>query len=218
MLNIKVFNVNMIRENCYVVYDETGEGVVVDCGVFYPDERENVQTFLYDNHVKIKHLICTHGHFDHILGDQFIYGICGTKPEISAADAFLYDNCVLQLRMVTDDFHDDIVMPPLGDFLTEKSRISFGNHVFTVISTPGHTPGGVSFYCADENVLFSGDSLFRRSVGRTDFPYGDEDLLLRKLKENVMTLPLETNVYPGHGYPTTIGEEKRENPFVTTLA
>ena len=105
-------------------------------------------------------------------------------------------------------------MPDVGAYIYSGDVISFGPHHLKAIATPGHTPGGLSFYCKEESLLFSGDSLFSHSIGRTDFPYGDEDALIRSLKENVMTLPNETVILPGHGGPTTVREEKAMNPFL----
>ncbi len=216
MLNIQVFPVNMIRENCYIVSDESNEAVIIDCGAFFQEDKESIRTYVEEKSLKIKHLICTHGHFDHILGDEFVYETFGVKPELHAADAMLYNHCDEQIAQFLGE-KLNITLPILGEFVDETSVVQFGSHEFSVIPTPGHTPGGVSFYCKNENVLFSGDSLFRRSIGRTDFPYGDEQLLIRKLQENVLPLPDCTKVFPGHGPSTTIGEEKTENPFFTTM-
>lgn len=216
MLNIQVFPVNMIHENCYIVSDESKEAVIIDCGAFFREDKECIRKYVEEKSLEIKHLICTHGHFDHILGNEFVYETYGLKPELHAADAMLYNHCGEQIAQFLGE-KLNITLPILGEFVDENSVIHFGSHEFIVIPTPGHTPGGVSYYCKDENVLFSGDSLFRRSIGRTDFPYGDEQLLIRKLQENILPLPDCTKVFPGHGTSTTIGEEKMENPFFTTM-
>ncbi len=216
MLNIQVFPVNMIHENCYIVSDESNEAVIIDCGAFFREDKECIREYVEEKSLEIKHLICTHGHFDHILGNEFVYETYGLKPELHAADAMLYNHCGEQIAQFLGE-KLNITLPILGEFVDENSVIKFGSHEFTVIPTPGHTPGGVSYYCKEENVLFCGDSLFRRSIGRTDFPYGDEQLLIRKLQENILPLPDCTKVFPGHGTSTTIGEEKTENPFFTTM-
>lgn len=216
MLNIKAFAVNMIRENCYVVSDETNDAVIIDCGAFYQEEKDSIDEYIGQNSLNVKHLLCTHGHFDHIIGDGFVAEKYGIKPELNAADAKLYNHCGEQMALFLGEA-TGISLPPIGKFIAGTSVIEFGSHTFTVIPTPGHTPGGVSFYCERENAVFCGDSLFCRSIGRTDFPYGDEETLLRKLRENILTLPGDTRVFPGHGCTTTITEEKTGNPFFTTM-
>ena len=216
MLNVQLFIVNMIRENCYVVSDETNEAVIIDCGAIFPEECDCIKKYVAEKHLSLKHSLCTHGHFDHIFGTKFIYDTYGLKLELSVADIKLYNNCGEQLRLFLGE-ELEIETPPHGDFIGENSVIKFGSHAFTVLPTPGHTPGGISFYCEKENVVFTGDSIFRHSIGRTDFPYGDEELLLCKLCENIMTLPEDTKILPGHGHSTSVGEEKRENPFFTTM-
>lgn len=217
MLSIKSFRVNMLQENCFVVSDDTREAVIIDCGALRPEEREGIREYIDGSSLKPVRHICTHAHFDHIFGCGYIYDTYGLKPEIHAADAFLYDNCAAQLRDLMG-LELDIKLPPLGPYISEDSKIAFGAHSFSVIPTPGHTPGGISFYCAEEGVVFCGDSLFRHSVGRTDNPYGDFDLLISKLREGILTLPDATTLYPGHGAPSTVRQEKAENPFFTTLS
>lgn len=212
MLNIQVFTVNMLMENCYVAWDDTMEAVIIDCGAYYAEERAAIAKFVRDAGLRVVRLLCTHGHFDHIMGDGFVFGQFGVKPELNAADARLYNHCGEQFR----DFLGETVsinLPDIGGFLDEGSEVSFGSHVLGVLSTPGHTPGGISYYCKEESVVFSGDSIFRHSIGRTDFTYGDGELLLRKLRENILTLPDDTRILPGHGHPSTVGEEKVENPY-----
>ena len=216
MLNIQLFVVNMIRENCYVVSDETNEAVIIDCGAVFPEERDCIKEYIAEKHLLLKHSLCTHGHFDHVFGTKFIYDTYGLKPELNAEDIRLYNNCGEQLRLFLGK-ELEIETPPHGDYVAEGTVVKFGSHTFSVLPTPGHTPGGVSFYCEKEKVVFTGDSIFRHSIGRTDFPYGDEGLLLSKLEENIMTLPDDTKILPGHGHPTSVGEEKRENPFFTTM-
>lgn len=216
MLNIQVFTVNMIMENCYLVWDETKEAVIIDCGAFFDEEKHEIRKFIEDAGLRLRHHICTHAHFDHIMGADFVYGTFGVKPELHAADAWLYNHVEEQTVQIMGE-RVLVKMPPMGDYLEENSLIAFGDHNFKVLATPGHSPGGVSFYCQDENVAFCGDSIFRRSIGRTDFVDGDEHLLIQKLTENILSLPENTVIYPGHGRHTTVGEEKRENPFFTTM-
>lgn len=212
MLNIQVFTVNMLMENCYVVWDSSLEAVIIDCGACYAEERASIAKFINATGLKVVRLLCTHGHFDHIMGDEFVFEQYGVKPELNGADLRLYNQCNEQFM----DFLGEKVslkLPAVDSFLDEGDEVEFGSHVFRVLSTPGHTPGGISYYCKEEAVVFSGDSIFRHSIGRTDFTYGDSELLVRKLKENILTLPNDTRIMPGHGHPSTVGEEKVDNPF-----
>lgn len=216
MLKIETFVVNMIQENCYIVSDETHETVIIDCGAFYDNDKERIKAYIEKNKLVPVHSIFTHGHFDHIIGSKFLFDTYGIKPEISAKDTDLYYDCEKQLN----DFvglNINLQLPNINKIIDDKYKIKFGTHTLSVISTPGHTPGGVSFYCKEENVLFSGDSLFYCSVGRTDLPGGDGNVLIEMLKQNILTLPEETTVFPGHGCATSIGFEKKNNPYITTL-
>lgn len=215
MIRIERFIVNMIQENCYVVSDDTSEAVIIDCGAYFEDDRQRIQNYIVENSLKPTHLICTHGHFDHILGCRYIYEEYGCMPAITNADAVLYGQCDEQL-LTFAGVRAETNLPAIGTIFDETSLIAFGQHALSIIPTPGHTPGGVSFYCKDEKVLFSGDSLFYYSIGRTDFPYGDEEMLISKLKENVISLPEDVIVYPGHGRHTTIAFEKSNNPYLRT--
>lgn len=216
MLKIETFVVNMIQENCYIVSDETHETVIIDCGAFYDNDKERIKAYIEKNKLVPVHSIFTHGHFDHIIGSKFLFDTYGIKPEISAKDTDLYYDCEKQLN----DFvglNINLQLPNINKIIDDKYEIKFGTHTLSVINTPGHTPGGVSFYCKEENVLFSGDSLFYCSVGRTDLPGGDGNVLIEMLKQNILTLPEETTVFPGHGCATSIGFEKENNPYITTL-
>lgn len=213
MLSIKKFVVNMVEENCYVISDETKEAVIIDCGILFPQETETFRKYIESENLNIAHLINTHCHFDHIFGDGFIYKTYNVLPEMPRNDVQLYKQLPKQLEMF---LHRElpIIQPPIGQIFDAGETITFGNHRLDIISTPGHTQGGVCFYCEKEHVLFSGDSLFLHEIGRTDLPGGSLTNLVNSLKTNILTLPENVIVYPGHGDSTTIGEEKRNNPFL----
>jgi len=204
---------NLLQENTYVVSDETKECVIIDCGAYYDEERSAITNYIDVNQLKPMHLLCTHGHFDHNFGIDTIYQAYGLKPEISQDDDYLINN-------LSDQFQSMIGVPlrreyPLaGRYFTSSEVIRFGNHELKVLKTPGHTPGGVVFYCESEKVAFSGDTLFRMSVGRTDFDGGSYTALVDSLKNVLGKLPADTTVYCGHGPKTTIGEEVRYNPYL----
>lgn len=214
MLNIQRFVVNPIRENTYVVSDDSKECVIIDCGVFYDSEKAAMKDYIDNNGLKPCHLIATHGHVDHHLGDRFVYDSWGLKPELDGSDAgFIKELPEHALRVcgiegLTDD---DFVLP--GKCLTGADTIKFGSHEFTILETPGHSPGGVAFYCAPEKVLFTGDTLFRGTIGRTDVGGGSMFMIIQSLRM-LSQLPDDVTVYPGHGEKTTIGCEVATNPYL----
>lgn len=212
MLKIERFQCNMLQENCYVVSDDTKECVIIDCGAFYPEERTAITQYIRDNKLKPIHLMVTHGHLDHNFGNDTIYKEFGLKPEVSAGDEKLMHG----LNHQAEAFYGmqlDTKFPPIDHFFEEDETIKVGNHKFTIIQTPGHSNGSVCFYCEAEHLLFSGDTLFRSSIGRTDFPGGSMFRIINSLR-HLGQLPDETKVLPGHGESTTIGEELAHNPYM----
>ena len=212
MLNIQKFVCNMIQENCYVVSDETKECIIVDCGAYYEEERRAIVDYIRHNQLTPKHLVATHGHIDHNFGNNTIYEAFGLKPEVEADDEQLI-NMLPQQAQAIAGVELDYKMPPVGKYLRETDTISFGSHTFTLLHTPGHTPGGVFYYCKEEKVAFSGDTLFRGSIGRTDLPGGNSFLIIQSLRM-IAQLPDDTTILPGHGQQTTIGYELRSSPYM----
>lgn len=203
----------MFQENCYVLSDETKECVLIDCGAFYPEEREALVSYIKGNELKPQHLLCTHGHIDHNFGNGIIAETFGLNPEVHVVDEMLMRNLKPQAKaFIGLDYGESI--PEIGKLFDETYRITFGSHVLTVIHTPGHTPGSVMFYCEEEGVVFSGDTLFRMSIGRTDFQFGSYSDIQESLHRLVRTLAPETTVLPGHGEQTEMGYEAKFNPFV----
>lgn len=212
MLNIVRFVCNPIQENTYVMSDETNECVVVDCGAFFPEERKAIVDYIRNNHLVPKHLIATHGHIDHNFGNNTMFKEFGLQPEVHADEAQFMDTLPEQAESfcnITLDYE----MPAVGRFLSANDKICFGSHTFTILETPGHTPGSVFYYCKEENVAFSGDTLFHNSVGRTDIPGGSMFLLIQSLRA-ISQLPDETQILPGHGDYTTMGKEQTSNPYL----
>ena len=212
MLNIQRFVVNMIEENCYLLWDETGEAAIVDCGAYFEEDREEIQKFVEEKKLTIVHHLLTHGHFDHIFGAQFVSDTYGVLPQMAKTETENYSSQNEQLKMF---LHRELPLsiPPFGKILDDGDTVTFGHQEFKVIYTPGHTPGGVCYYNEKEKILLSGDSLFQGSIGRTDFPGGSGQALIKSLSERILTLPEEVTVLPGHGPQTTIGDEKRHNPY-----
>lgn len=212
MLNIQKFVCNMIQENCYVVSDETKECVIIDCGAYYEEERRAIVDYIREQELKPKHLLATHAHIDHNFGNNTIYEAFGLKPEVEGADEKLMEKLPEQAQAIAG-VTLDYKMPPVGRYLKETDQIDFGSHTLTILHTPGHTPGGVFYYCKEEKVAFSGDTLFRGSIGRTDFEGGNSFMIIQSLRM-IAQLPDDTTLLPGHGEPTTIGYELRSNPYM----
>lgn len=203
----------MLQENCYVASDDTRECVIIDCGALYQEERTAISSYLKDNELTPKHLVCTHAHIDHNFGNNFIYTEYGLQPEVCAADKKLYKSLRWQAKaFVNMDYKEDI--PPIGRLLAADDTVEFGTHTFNIIGTPGHSPGSVVFFCGAEKVAFTGDTLFRRSIGRTDLDDGRFEDMVSSLRSLSVRLPLDTAVLPGHGQETTIAEELKYNPYL----
>lgn len=214
MLKVQTIQMNMLEENCYVVYDDSKESVVIDCGALQPDDRKNLTDFVSSNSLQLRHHLCTHMHYDHCFGAAFIKATYGLGPEFNAADLDIYHGMGSDFFGPLRQYMTADQLPEPAAFLKDGDEITFGNHTLKVIATPGHTPGGVCFYCEEENVLFAGDTIFYASIGRTDIAGGNPDDLVRSIKTRLFTLPDEVNVYTGHGIRTQIGFEKQYNPYV----
>lgn len=213
MIQIKRFVTNPIGENCYLVWDDTLACAVIDCGAWGEDKEAKIARFIEENHLSPCLSLQTHMHFDHIFGLHFLHRSYGLRPLCHAGERPIYDAAAAMAR---DWFGFQIPEPlvPVERFLAHEEEIRFGNTFLRVIHTPGHTPGSVMFYLPDDKVLFSGDTLFQGSVGRTDTPGGDMEQEITALRERVLTLSDDVVVYPGHGPSTTIGDERLHNPYL----
>ena len=208
MLTVKKFVVNPIEESTYVLHDETGAAVIVDCGVLYPEEETALLNYIKNNNLTVKHHLLTHSHFDHIFGADFVFRTFGVAPSMHKNELATYESAAAQMRSFVGNAFQ-LVTPPAGVLFSDGDVVTFGTHKLAVLSTPGHTQGGVCYYCKEENLLLSGDTLFYRSIGRTDLFGGNYEQLLQSIKQELLPLPAETKVYPGHGPATTIGEERQ---------
>ena len=212
MLQFHAFVFNSFAENTYLVYDETGECVIIDPGCSSKGEAEQLFGFIDQHRLKPLMVINTHGHVDHVAGNQAVkrrYGIPVAAHPDAKADFTRAKSQALWLGF-----------QPVGDMdlpdeaLEDDEAVKVGNGVLEVICTPGHAKGSVSLYAPVEGWVFTGDALFCRSIGRTDFPGGDFDELRESIRTRLFTLPDDTEVFCGHGESTTIGEEKDFNPYV----
>ena len=213
MLKIERFVCNMFSENTYVVSDETKECIFIDCGAFYDEERAAIRRYVEKEGLKPVGALCTHGHIDHVLGNAFLYREYGVKAEVHACDEYLMCNIAGQARSFLGmDYQEKEA--PVGRYLHSTNQIRFGNHHFDIIHTPGHTPGGVVYYCEAEKVAFTGDTLFNMSVGRTDFEGGSWEQLMQSMRTLTARLPKETTLLTGHGDQTTMDYELRWNSYL----
>jgi len=210
LIKIQSFVFNPFQENTYVIYDDTKEVVVVDPGCYDEDEKKELADFIVENDLSVKKLLNTHCHIDHVLGNLFIKEKFNTKLYIHPTEEF-----VLNAQKVLAPHYGmhryEEAAPDF--FLKEGDRVEFGDQEFLVLFVPGHSPGHIAFYNEREKVVFAGDVLFQNSIGRTDLPGGNFDTLINSIHQKLFTLPDDVSVYPGHGGPTLIGNEKRTNPF-----
>ena len=213
MINIQRFEVNPLQENCYVVSDDSRECVIIDCGAYYDEESIAIDNYLRKQQLKPVHLLATHGHLDHNFGNAHLFRQYDLKVEICAGDQQLVERLPQQAATLFGmEISDD--QPSVGRLLSDGDSITFGQHTLQVIQTPGHSHGSCLFYCKEEGVVFSGDTLFRMSIGRTDFPEGSWQAMEQSMAKIADILPKETVVYPGHGPKTTIADELQYNPYL----
>jgi glyoxylase-like metal-dependent hydrolase (beta-lactamase superfamily II) len=212
MITVKTFVFNLFSENTYLLYDETKEAVLIDCGCMYASEEQALSSFIAQNGITIKRLLCTHLHFDHILGNNFVFQTYGISPEIHRKEVKMMPSVKEQIKSMKVQLPIQFV--EIKDYLVGNDVISFGNSELTTILVPGHSPGSLVYYSRKDGFIVVGDTLFRGSIGRTDLWGGNHDMLVAAIKDKILHLPDETIVYPGHGPSTTVIQEKIHNPFL----
>ena len=198
------------QSNCWILgCGETQEGVVID-----PGEVDCIREVLEEYKLTLKYLIHTHGHLDHVSATAVLQREMGAPVLIHEAEGILLDNLSTQGMMFGLAAPES---PTVDQHIREGDQISFGRFTLSVIETPGHSPGGLCLKLEGENILFAGDTLFRGSIGRTDLWGASYEQLMDSIRDKLWPLPDDTVVCPGHGPSTTIGTEKRENPFLQNL-
>lgn len=206
MLEVKMLVVGPLEANCFLIYSQdTKETVVVDPGA----DPQKIQQEIADNGLKPILIVNTHGHVDHIAANGAIKKIYQIPIAIHSADAHMLEDPNANL---SNAIASETISPPADRLLQDGDSIPIGNEEIRVVHTPGHSPGGISLLFA--GTVLPGDVLFKASVGRTDLPGSDFAALMNSIQAKLETLGDETVVYPGHGPKTTIGEEKRTNPFL----
>jgi glyoxylase-like metal-dependent hydrolase (beta-lactamase superfamily II) len=210
MLQLQSFAFNPLQENTYVLFDETKECVIIDPGCYEREEQYDLADFIETHELKVVKLLNTHGHVDHVLGNAFVKETYKTKLYIHEQDAATL-KAVKVYAPHYGFFQYQEAEPDI--YLKEGEAVTFGNQSLDVLFVPGHAPGHIAFYHVASKTLIGGDVLFYNSIGRTDLPGGNYDTLIDSIHQKFFTLPDDVTVYPGHGPETTIGHEKKTNPF-----
>lgn len=212
-MKIKSITNNPFQENTYIVWDETTkEAAIIDCGALMPAEQATIAGFIKDNGLTVCRLLNTHLHLDHCFGNHWASTTYGVKPEAHEADSHYITHFREQLDAFGLPF--DVEAEPIGNTLNDNDIVVVGNERLRVIHTPGHTPGGICFYNETDDTVITGDTLFCESIGRADLDGGCYSDLIKSIQSRLLSLPDDTKVYCGHGPYTTIGHERKNNPFL----
>lgn len=211
MLHVDSFAFNPFSENTYIIYNDEKEAFLIDPGNMPGTETETLQNFINKNELKIKNIVLTHAHIDHIIGLQWAYDTFNVSVLLHS-----YEMEILEKAPFTAKNYGFFFPAFKGEIqhIKEGDQINLGSEVFEIFDVPGHSPGSIAFYNQNNNFVISGDALFQMSIGRTDLYKGDYDQLISSIKNKLLTLPGNTRVYSGHGEPTNIGFEKDHNPFL----
>ena len=212
-MKIQTFTFNDFAENTYILYDETKECIIIDPGCYTIEEQNILTSFIHQKHLIPTKVLNTHCHIDHILGNKFV---CN-KWNI---DLFAHEKelPLLQASKQISKMYgfDDYKLSPMPhDYLNAGQTIKFGYVSLDILFCPGHSPGHICFYSKKNNFLIGGDVIFKGSIGRTDLPGGDYEILIESINKEILPLPNETQIFPGHGIPTSLSEEKKHNPFIS---
>ena len=211
MLTVKSFVFNPVQENTYVLYNDKDACCIIDPGCYFGNERRILQEFVEQNKLRPKILLNTHCHLDHVFGNKFIHDEYGLLLHLHEKEKPVLEYATeagLQWNMPFENYRGDLI------FLKEGDIVTLDDDQFSVLFTPGHSPGSICFYCEAQQFVIGGDVLFRLGIGRTDLPGGDYETLIASIREKLFRLPDAVTIYPGHGEPTTIGYEKKHNPFL----
>ena len=212
-MQIAIFQFSLFGINTYLIFDpSSNECAIVDPGMSNPEEEKAIENFISEKGLTLKQIINTHLHIDHVAGIPFLRKKYGAPVLAHEGDKFLGEGMASQAKMFGLDLPLDQI--EISEYIKAGDKIKIGNGVLEVISVPGHSKGSIALYDREGGYLISGDALFKGSIGRTDLPGGDYRELISSIESELLSLPDETVVLPGHGPSSTIGEEKQSNPFL----
>lgn len=212
MIEIKTFMFNAFSVNTYVLSDNfSGKCIIVDAGCHSSEEKDQLVNYIKENNLKPEILLNTHCHVDHILGNNFLKKEFNLRIECHKDDLFLLNNAVEHAQLFGFNMEEP---PKPAIFLDEDMYIKFGRSVLSILHVPGHSPGSLAFVNHEQKFVVTGDVLFQGSIGRTDLQGGSYDELMNSIKTKILPLGDTFTIYPGHGENSTIGVEKKSNPFL----
>ncbi len=211
MLSIKSFTFNYLQQNTFVLYNQHRNAIIIDPGCYFPSEKRTLHEFITNNQLTVKKLLNTHCHLDHVFGNKWVFETFGLQPHIHPQEEQILayaPQSGIEFGLPFENYEGPL------HFFYDGDIITLDEDVLKVIHTPGHSPGSVGFYCESQQLIISGDVIFRLSVGRTDLPFSDFNTLVNSIKNKLFRLPDQTLILCGHGGSTTIGQEKLDNPYV----
>ncbi|MEW6468034.1 MAG: MBL fold metallo-hydrolase [Bacteroidota bacterium] len=211
MIQVHSFTFGPFQENTYVLSDETKECVIIDPGCYDRSERAQLAGYISEKKLRPVRLLNTHGHIDHVFGNKFISESYQLGPEIHKKDLSVLDSLMQVAQLYGLQAEPS---PAPSAFLDEGDTVAFGRSALDVLFAPGHSPGSICFVSRPQKFVIGGDVLFYGSIGRTDLPGGDYDTLIGSIRTRLFPLGDDFTVYSGHGPETTIGFERKHNPFV----
>lgn len=213
-MQVAIFQFSLFGINTYVVFDpDTKECAVIDPGMSNPEEEKAIENFIEDKGLKVTQIINTHLHIDHVAGIPFLKSRYGAPVLAHEGDEFMGKK--INHQAAAFGLNLELGAIEISSYLKAGDKVKIGNGTLDVIEVPGHSKGSIALYDKQGGFLITGDALFQGSIGRTDLPGGDYKELITSITDNLLTLPDETVIFPGHGPSSTIGEEKRSNPFLS---
>lgn len=209
-MNVKTFTFNDYQENTYLLISNN-KCVIIDPGNYYENENLALENFIKENSIKPEFILITHAHIDHVLGIKYLSDLYQVETYIPSIEKNMYENMISYsfiLGMNNYNHYNNV------KFIDSNSNLEFDGEKINILFLPGHSPGHLGFYLKNQNKCFSGDVIFKNSIGRTDLPGGDFNTLIKSIKNNLFLLDDDVTIYPGHGPLTTIIDEKESNPFI----
>lgn len=212
MVHIKQFEFSPFQENTYLLYTDDKSCWIIDPGCYFSEEKQELKTFIASNELKVERLLLTHCHLDHVFGNAFIHQEYGVSPEYHKLDEPTMKMAPISASMYNIPGFE--TSPAPKSYLKEGDALKLGNENFEIRFCPGHAPGHVVFIHHNQKIIIGGDVIFKESIGRTDLPGGNHATLIQSIEEQIFTLSEDYTIYSGHGDTTTVGHEKKHNPFL----